>query len=501
MMHERDIEERLSELGQRIQRSPSAAGDIMHRVEQVEIEPALPSRIYPLLKVAKWVIPLAAAAAVVLVVGLWPAGRNGQAPGHVYALSDLPALVNSARTLHVRELNYQPLWAPPDQERTVWASDYWVDQARLSWCRRETYVGKRSGRPARDPEDNRHGGFDQISDGQYVMYVNHAAKSVTYEKPTAFKLRWMVRRERDSASPVKAENLEGLTYSGQEMLDGQLHEIWELTIPPWGDGRSFKFKLWFLPQKGEVSRSCHWAKSPKTNDQWVDAGVTERFERDVEPPPGTFSTEPPAGYRLVNTKQTAEPDTLDTCSQLGQVGQRIAYGHATYELPGRVLLFAWSCLEKGKKPVPQQNLFKDLVTGGPLPKLPLEIHTLLPNPRVETLAWPGFHLTSTHRNGRYYEWTLYVPNQPAPRSGIPGYEAEYRVHTEGPDKPKPEHYVGWGAGEPLNINNAADFNEFVLGAMVELSDPGTAPADVTYDSVLKLAEQLRAKLQPAKAAR
>jgi hypothetical protein len=445
----------------------------------------------------KWLIPAAVAAAVVIAVGLWPQsggnGRNGGS-GRVYALSDLPSLIGSARTLHVRSLYYPPTLAPPEQEREIWAQDYWVDQANLSWCWRETYVGKRPGLPPSDPEE-RHTSIERICDGQYVMVVDHGTKSVSYEKPTPFKLRCQVRHERDGATPITAEFLDSCKYGGQELLDGQMHQTWEYVVPPYGDGRSFRFRLWFSPQRGEVGRVLLSAQSPATNGQWVEAEMWERFERDVTPPPGTFSTEPPSGYRLTNTKETADPDTLDMCGGGGQVGNRRVCGHAAYELPGRVLLFGWSCIEKGKETASQESLFKDLVAGGPLPKLPLEIHTLLPTPRMGTLAWPGFHLAHTQKNGRHYEWTLYVPNQTAPRSGVMSYDGEYRVHTEGPSKPNPELRPSWGAGDPLHIDTVADFDEFVLGAMAELSDTGASPEGITYDYVMQLSQQISESLK------
>jgi hypothetical protein len=453
-------------------------------------------------KTLKWLVPVAAAAAVVVAVGLWPErGGNGRpgGSGRVYALSDVPALMDGARTLHVRMLYYPPTWVPPEQEREIWAQDCWVDQPNLSWCWRETYVGKRPGVASSDTEEQ-HASIERMCDGQYVMVVNHGEKSVSYEKPTPFKLRYQVRHERDNATPLTAELLESCTYSGEELLDGQTHQIWEHVVPPYGDGRSFKSRLWFSPQRGEVSRVVTWAQSPYTNGQWVEAMVWERFERDVTPPPGTFSTEPPSGYRLTNTKETADPDTLDTCSEFGRAGNRITYGHVTYEFPGRVLLFAVSSIEKGKEAASQENLFKDLVPGGPLPKLPMEIHTLRPTTRMGTLAWLGFHLVHTHKNGRYYEWTLYVPNQTAPRGGIPSYEGEYRVHTEGPAEPDPEFRVSWGAGNPLHIRNIADFDEFVLGAMAELSDGGNAPEGITYDYVMQLSQQIHQSLQNEPAA-
>ena len=189
---------------------------------------------------------------------------------------------------------------------------------------------------------------------------------------------------------------------------------------------------------------------------------------------------------MTNTKETADPVTMrdHEPSRVGAWSLRLP---VAYKLPGYVVLFGWSCIEKDKQPVSQEDLFKDLVAGGLLPKLPLQIHSLLPRPRVGTLSWAGFHLAHTVKNGRDFEWSLYVPNQPAPHSGIMGFDLELR-----PPDPKGG---SWGSGDLLRINTAEDFDQFVLGAMAELSDSGTTPVDLTYDSVMALAEQLRARLQ------
>ena len=44
------------------------------------------------------------------------------------------------------------------------------------------------------------------------------------------------------------------------------------------------------------------------------------------------------------------------------------------------------------------------------------------------------------------------------------------------------------------IETAENFDWWVLGAMAELSDDGKAPEDITYQTVLQLAEQIRKSL-------
>jgi len=46
-----------------------------------------------------------------------------------------------------------------------------------------------------------------------------------------------------------------------------------------------------------------------------------------------------------------------------------------------------------------------------------------------------------------------------------------------------------------SIETSEDFDEWVLGAMAELSDDGKAPEGFTYDEVLELAEEIRASME------
>jgi hypothetical protein len=46
--------------------------------------------------------------------------------------------------------------------------------------------------------------------------------------------------------------------------------------------------------------------------------------------------------------------------------------------------------------------------------------------------------------------------------------------------------------KPAKVDTKEDFDRLVLGAMAKVSDNGGIPEHVTYENVLRLAEQLRA---------
>jgi len=73
MMHEQDVEQRLREMGDRLQAQPSLTDEVMRRIDQVEIAPGIETRRYRLMhsRTSKWAIPVAAAIAISLTAGLF----------------------------------------------------------------------------------------------------------------------------------------------------------------------------------------------------------------------------------------------------------------------------------------------------------------------------------------------------------------------------------------------------------------------------------------------
>ncbi len=68
------------------------------------------------------------------------------------------------------------------------------------------------------------------------------------------------------------------------------------------------------------------------------------------------------------------------------------------------------------------------------------------------------------------------------------------VHRYNPENRVINAKISISTTATLIIDNAEDFDTFVLGAMAELSDDGRVPEELSYENVLQLAQQIRNSL-------
>ena len=99
--------------------------------------------------------------------------------------------------------------------------------------------------------------------------------------------------------------------------------------------------------------------------------------------------------------------------------------------------------------------------------------------------------TYTQKKGKFYEWGIYVADEWLTPGGVLGYRL---LHKYNPENREVKATISLSMAAELTIDNTEDFDIFVLGAMAELSDDRKAPDDITYESVLQLAERIRESL-------
>jgi len=474
-------------------------------------------------------IAAAVAAAVILAVGLWPeGGENGRTggSGRVYALSDIPGLLRSAKVLHLHEWFYVPnaTEGPPGVQRRKIEADYWLDTVGGRWHLWYTDRGLSDGvPPTEEQKDMTYRFLQQVSDGEFAMDLWHdapvfrddpsVAKKGEFSRLTPFMRVLKIRDYYPWVTAFadrfrNAKDLGRFSKVGQENLEGTDFEIWEseYDVPRWDkaeqksvyDGvNRGRTRVWLSPVSGAVGRLEHWHKGPTTNGLWEINGVTDKVERDVEPPSGVFDTVPPPEFVMQNTKETARLASLsEECDVLG-FGDLEVRLHILFTLNDGSILFGWSSRDK-KSAESQAPLFADLFPGGPLPKLPIEIQALVPeNPDCD-LVYTGRHLAWTQKDDRFYEWGLYVPQRelrsPQERCAR-WFDFRYAVNSDNPTAANREPL-----GHPVSgpsvyvVGDPAEFNELVLGAMADLSDGGV-PEDVTFENVTALCGQIRASLE------
>jgi hypothetical protein len=422
---------------------------------------------------------LAAAVVIIIAVGLSIIVVESVTP--VYGIADLPELLLSAKTLHVRAWSYFPENAGPGQVQRRVALESWFD---LENGRSRTMSAGYNNVPM-DISLNL---MEKVFDGQYKMTVNHTEKLVNFEKLTPFQQELYAHQNiRDFVSQMLAdpERLDEFNRTGEEVIDGIWYDIWEgeAEHPVWH--HTWKVKSWIAPDTGELAHAGIWTK--RGSGQWSRSYEVEKVQRNVNIPTGVFATEPPAGYEFLDTKETAQIPELNlglTCYQKRatlKIGTKICF-----TMPDGSVILAWRS-EDSESDVSQAEVFENLRAGGTLPKVPIEIYALKSIGGGDTISYDGRHLCYTIRNGKFYEWSIYVPAQHASaRSDFLGYQTIPRFNP-----PQDRALFSLPVYDDLQVEDEKQFNKWVLGAMAELSDDGQAPENIAYESVIQLVGQIR----------
>ncbi|MHC4461178.1 MAG: hypothetical protein ACYS6W_13790 [Planctomycetota bacterium] len=418
-----------------------------------------------------------AAAAVIIVTAVLSITILEKSATPAYGITDLPELLKKARTIHVKGWVYFP-------NRQVYGQDpakveYWFD------VENGRYRLYKPGRIDRDTGERRY--YTTVSDGRYVMKGN-PWKSISFTKLSPFKAR--LEAYKNSYAVLmrmfgNIDQIKGSAKVGQEKIEGTVFDIWENEYY-FSDGRGIKIRTWVAPDSGDVERILFWEKRQKDDPNWRLGLDFHTIELNVLIPQGIFNTEPPKGYKLDNTKETALLSGVGISPEKVMRQDYELHRHIGFTLSDGSVIIGWSCPEKSRSS--QSDLFKGLTPGGRLPEFAAKIESLTAIPQKLGISYKGHHLAYTQKDRIFYEWSLYVPDsEPPTRGSLLAYELNVKYEVD-------KNRFGTRPGnlsDDLVIDSSDDFDTWVLGAMAELSDNGKAPEQVTYGDVLQLAKQIR----------
>lgn len=428
---------------------------------------------YSKLATAAAILVLAAVALIVLDGSTSPA----------YAITDLAIQFEQARTIHVQGWHYFPEFTMPDSSAVPPSPiDNWTDVVNA----RSRYTTTILGSGTEGVKVTR---SEVIRDGPSWMRIDHGdRKAATYFRVSEYQQKLGVRQISKLISGQLFGDITQLSSSivvGAEQIDGVACDIWQSD-----DSHGGRRKQWLSADTGRLARAQFLRKVD--SGEWKVATDYSLIEYNVEPPEGTFSLEPPEGYTPSNSPETAYSMDLGDGGHPGfqddqwhyKCGPEIAFALAD----GSIVL-GWRSFDP-KDTQKQTLLFEGVAFGGPLPKLPIEFYALKPAEGPSEPLYTGYHLAFTRKQDRFTEWGLYVPNDTPPADvQETGYEMLYRWNLEFARNFVFEHMT---VKPEFTIETAAEFDEWVLGAMAELADDGTTPKDVTYQKVLDLVQQVRA---------
>jgi len=431
---------------------------------------------------ARWAIPVAAAAGVALVIGLWPSGGDG---GRAYAMSDVAGMLRRARTVHLKGVSYEYVDTANSTQFKRQVVESWFDvEAGRTWQRSTWFESDSSDAPSKDVET--------ISDGEYTMGINHTAKSVQFDRINPYLRRIQTRQGLEGmlkqmlGNPKQVDTFE---LTGHEQIDGVTFDVWERDVIVDPNELNLRVRWWLAPSSGEVGRVEVWGEFLRVSKDWRLQLRIELLERDATPPAGLFTSEPPADYAVKKAKEDTNVPELDL--EAGVRTDNLEFdARIAFVMPDGSVVLGWRGFDH-KATGLQAELFAGLEVGGPLPKLPVEAYALAQAGGDGGATHIGKHLAVTQKDGKFVEWSLYVATDPATssRADMQMYRVLIRYN---PPERKVSGRMLPGLHALLAVDSAEDFDELVLAAMAELSDGDAAPPPLDYEQVMALAERVRA---------
>ena len=130
------LQESMEALGRVFKQQPSVSRAVMASIKTKKAIPLIPSKLNNIwrLIMKKQSRQFAIAAMALFLVGLtvWQLGGSIDGTGRVYAMSEVPDLFRSARTLHMKVQIYYPN-GEGSEELSPMEAEFWLDFEKQRW--------------------------------------------------------------------------------------------------------------------------------------------------------------------------------------------------------------------------------------------------------------------------------------------------------------------------------------------------------------------------------
>ena len=435
------------------------------------------------------------AAAILIVVTILALWQMEDGTTTAYALSDVPKLLGQARTIHLRRRHF-----PNGQ--VVHLEDWWDSESGGAYHYWEWPEYKQGPNGLQSMKAS----FETVKNGRFIMEVDHQNKTVRFERllPVEQKLQkhLMAKDVASIAVPGVFQYLDRYTKIGTERIEAERYDVWRQEYRDVEADIGIRFDVWLSRRTGEIGRTRRWENWHKYGHGWQLASETDKIELDAEPPAGLFATEPPVGYTMENTKDTADITGAGfrTCRYPEGCEMRVPFSLALEE--GSVLI-CWNVVCTPSL-APAEAVYDNLTFGGPLPQPPAALCGLMSisggnrgrygsvafwdeNAAFTITHYVGRYLMQTRKADRVYVWALYTPQEML-SSEEPTKKtiAVIEPHVTDPNATRivTTSLTSW-------VVTRARFAEYLTEAMPELSEDPTLPDLMAYDSLLQLAVQVR----------
>ena len=432
-------------------------------------------------KVTKMAV--AAAVMVCVMLGSYVLTGSFDPSSKVYAMSDLPEMVYSAKTVYMKGFSYHPDNLNPG-EMVTGEVEVLIDLENGRWVRVKPNVMK-------DKNGTRVTMAESVCDGsEYELHLDHEKETAAYTKGGRYWRKRLLRQCSDMIIQFTCgdpEMLDLYEIIGSEEIDGEVYDIWEFVIENESDNSmamNVKMQSWLSPVTGDIAQVIVWSKL--NGKEWSKLGHITEFEIDLEVSDEDFVMAVPQGYELTNTLETAPENSVGGGVMCG-TGKYYLQGHILFAMGDGSIIACWSSRDP-KSDESQAELFAGSEFGGKLPKLPSVVEGLKTSVNSQEIIYKGRHLGYTQKDGRFFEWSLYSAGESVQRSLMKMLPYQLLYKTNG----KKDDTCRLSMRPDMVIDNSDDFDDFVMGAMAEFSDGGESGEDITYEAVLKLSEEIRA---------
>jgi hypothetical protein len=403
--------------------------------------------------------------------------------------------IGRSKTLHFRK--WVMIWANSSEKGHKLSSEEWYD---LENGRRRIDCNA--------VVEDRPWTASEVCDGEYVMFPSREwsndggiACEVVYLKVDPNESRDVIA---DLEWYRRVGEIKGFRRIRQDTIAGQKLDLWqgEYSVGPDAVER-VRYDVWLSPATAELGVVKTWRKEQGDKD-WRQTSEYTGFEYGVSLAAELFRTEPPSSeYKIRISKEKApirrrvswfDHDMYDDLSFVGEPLRVLL--EPVFILPNGAILAGYRSVD-ARESQDQSKYFENLRIGGPLAQLPIKVVSLFPEPDTGNVQFTGFHLTHTRRQTkdgpRWFEWILYVHNKEPPKpEHVLRYRGQcrYNVPRSGDPNLSSPQGITLSPRQLARVETKEDFDRLVLGAMTKVNDGGEMPRQITYEGVLRLAEQI-----------
>ncbi|MBN1973255.1 MAG: zf-HC2 domain-containing protein [Sedimentisphaerales bacterium] len=425
------------------------------------------------------------AAAAMIVIGILVIFQSMSLTGKVYALTDVPGLIEKAKTLHVKTKYYTKV---KDQTLDFQTLEYWYDieNGRMYYLREvEKYDADTGLEIPLVTESKR----ETVWDENYVMKLDDKKKTAMFNKLLSSQKQANQKYIMQLAMNAMQdwENLDSYRKVDVGQIDGHKYDIWRREFNLGDSGIKFRYETWVSPATGDIGLTKVWSKMDR--DEWELHSETDVFERNVQPQQNIFSTQPPNDFAVENTKENADISYICFDIYGGSDGYKFNV-QFSYCLEDGSIVTCWRGKNTNKTTdTGLEKAFEELRFGDKLPLAPIGFYGLLWVPENNTQGqieyYVGRHILYTQKADNIYEWAVYVPeNKPKTLNTLVQNLAFIKIESKDITDSSPRLYLMSLKVEP------EEFNNLIHGAYKELSDNSELPENVNYENILNMAKQI-----------